>query len=197
MALKLGLLCFQFRKIDKLVHDPHLEFDFTRKAPPLPGEALQPIVCEAVARIKRAIAGSISSWFAFGRTSTLNVSNFLHICSLSFSTQVEHTDGTTGQTSFVNVAKFYFLEDIRSYRVTLDVEAMHSSVIDSHELEAYECGIGEDQIERLAELLEKEFELEGKLERLALVERGRLQCNKWREEEQQKLTGESTSEQRE
>lgn len=184
MALKLGLLCFQFSRIDDLLHDPGLEFDFSRKAPPIAGEAIQPIIGEAVARIKRAIAKSVSSWFTFGRTSTLNVSNFLHIASISFNTQIEHTDGSTGQTSFVNVIKFYHLEDCDSYRVTLDVEGMHSSAVDTFEEGAFEAGITGEQIEHLAGLLEEEFELEGRIEYLALIERGRLNRNKLPEEQE-------------
>jgi hypothetical protein len=173
MALKVALLCFQFRTLEGILHDPFLEHDFTKYIP-LPSEAIQPVVAEAVARIKRSIASSVSSWFNFGQTRITNISNFLHIATLTFNTEIEHTDGSTGQTSIAIVIKFYHLEQEDAYRVTLDIEEMHSSVISTHEECAFKGGMQNEQIEHLVELLKEEFELEGKIEYMPLIERGRL-----------------------
>lgn len=173
MALKVALLCFQFKTLDEIVHDSKLEFDLAR-VEPLPGEALQPLVAEAVARIKRSIAASISSWFHFGQLKTTNINNFLHVAIMNFNTEIDHADGSVGQTSIVNTIKFYFLEDVKSYRVTLDIEEMHSSVIGPEEQYAYRQGINNKQVTKLVHLLDKEFSLNGRIESLPLLRRGRL-----------------------
>jgi hypothetical protein len=173
MALKMAFLCFQFDTLDGISHEPALEHNFLHD-PPMPGEAMQPIVAEAVARVKRAIAASISSWFNFGQTRITNISNFLHTATLTFNTEISHTDGSTGQTSIVIVIKFYRMENEDSYRVTLDIEEMHSSAIGAHEESAFRDGFTNKQVELLADLLDREFGLEGRIEYMPLIERGRI-----------------------
>lgn len=172
MATKLALLSFKFDRIDDITYDPALDYNFLKQIT-LPGEALQPVVAEATARIKRSLGDSVSSWFKFGHVSIHNISNFIHIATLAFNSETQLNDGSETQCSILAVIKFYRLEPEITYQVTLDVEEMPSAANEPESKRAYEFGMTNKDIEKLGELLNDEFKLDGKIEIIPLIKRGR------------------------
>ena len=173
MALKLALISFKFESIEDLVHDPRLEYKF-EKPNPLPGEALQPVVAEAVARIRRSLGASISSCLKFGHIQIQNISNFLHISTLSFNTATQMTDGSEAECSLVAIMKFYRIEPGLTYEVSLDLEEMPSSSLGPDNPIAYQFGMTNAEVAKLVSLLNDEFKLDGKIESIPLIKRGRV-----------------------
>lgn len=176
MSTKLALLSFEFEKLDDDIHyDSKLEHDFGRKQRPLPGEANQPVVAEAVARIKTCLAKSISSFFNFGSSQIQNHSNYLHTATLSYDVEVQHSDGSAGQTGIVVLIKFFLLQPTSVLRVSLDIEEMPSSLVSPESEHAYKSGFTNKRLERLAELLDESFKLNGRIECIPLIKRGRTE----------------------
>jgi len=174
MATKLALLSFEFEKLgEDIHHDPGLEYDFARKPKPIIGEANQPVVAEAVARIKLCLAKAVSSLFNFGTTQIQNLSNFLHVATLTHDIEVQHTDGTTGQACLLVHCKFYLLQPTGVYRVNLDIEELPSSSIKPSDPSGYKTGMTNKQVEKLAKLLDESFDLNGSIEVIPIIKRGR------------------------
>ena len=185
MAFKLALLTFEFDRliVDKgtasestLEYNPELEHNFD-KYNTLPGEGCQPVVAEAVSLIKLALIKRISSMFNFANLKLLNLSNLLHVATLTTNIQVMHTDGSQeGQQCILVVLKFYRLEPRTRYKVCIDLEEMPSSAIDATSMdEAFKLGISNKQVEEFVCQLEEYFCLEkGSTEFLPIIRRGRL-----------------------
>lgn len=136
MAVRSGLLSFEFKSHQELVYDPELDHEFGHS---LPGqnEAIQPVIMKAFKTIKRCVAKCISSQFAFGQTYLNNINNFLHIATSVIDAEVQHADGTSGQTATILTCRFYRLEPDSRYCVTIDLEEMPSSAltpIETHSL---------------------------------------------------------------
>ena len=174
MACKLALISFQFENLDGIVYDQSLDYNFDRHDDPLPNEAIQPMVAEAMVRIKKAIATNISSMFNFGQMKVQNVSNQLHLGTMSFNTQIMHNDGSEGQTCMVVVVKVFRLDPSSKYMVSLDLEEMPSSLMAANDTHAFDGGIGNKQLVKLVTALNKEFDLKDQIEFIPLIKRGRI-----------------------
>lgn len=174
MALQLALISFEFNKIEDIYYNPQLDHPFEQDDP-LPGEALQPIIAEAVIRIKRSMAASISSMFAFGQLKIINMSNFLHLATMTFDAQIILPDNTHASTCIIAVAKFYLLEPQITYKCTLDIEEIPSSATNTNSEYAFQDGMSNEQIEKLVCLLNEEFKLCHQIEYMPLIKRGRLE----------------------
>jgi len=173
MAIKFALLCFKFEHVNGLTYDPELDFEFA-PTDPSPGEGVQPVVAEAFKQVKACIAASISASFKFGHTTLNNINNFLHIGTSILHAEVQHTDGTYGQTSTIFTAKFYRLDPNTAYKVTVDLEEMPSSALDRHEPDTFRHGMSNKDIVKLVELLDEKFSLCGQIEHTPIIKRGRL-----------------------
>lgn len=173
MAVKTALLSFEFEKLNELAYDPKFDYEFS-SSDPKPGEGCQPLIQEAFTRIKQCLAASVSSSFKFGRTELQNMNNFLHIGTSVINAEVQNNDGSSnGQTNLILIVKFYRLEPKTSYKVTLDIEEMPTSSLAVDDPLAFSLGIDNNKIEQLVTILDKEFSLDGQVEYMPLIKRGR------------------------
>lgn len=184
MATKLALISFEFDKLDYIIGDTSLDHNFNKDYP-MPGEVIQPIVAEAVSRIKGCMGSTVNSMFKFGTTKIQNVSNFLHIAYLTYNIDIMHNDNTMGQSGIVVVIKFYRLETrdandqprdkYPKYKVSMDIEEMASSAIGAHDESAYTTGMDNKMIEKLVAHLNEEFKLNDDIEYIPVIKRGRTE----------------------
>lgn len=177
MALKVALITFEFESFGGLRYDPAYEFrEFARKDP-RPGECIQPVVDEAFSRIRVCLEETISKLFHnFGRRNNLvNIDNSLYIGTevAGAGVEIQHNDGSLGKTYTVLQVKFYRLEPTFTYKVAIDIENLPSSLMNSDNPIAFNFGITNDQIGKLVKLLDKDFKLNGKIECLPVIKRGR------------------------
>lgn len=174
MATKLALVSFQFLELDDIRYDEALDYNFCQ-SPPLPGEALQPVVAEAVARIKQCLGSSVSSMFRFGSVRILNLSNVFHMATLFWDAKLEHSDNREATTGMIVTCKFIRLDPGPEYTVSIDIEEMPSTLVEPSSRHAYQTGLGNKQIEQLVGLLDEAFLLNGRIESIPIIKRGRTQ----------------------
>lgn len=174
MALKLALLTFEFEKLDNgLTFDPEQQYNFSSQDPD-PGEGVQPVIGQAFERIRKCLEKSVSNLFHFGRSNIQNLNNHLHLATILISSAVQHVDGSIGQTSMILIVKFYRLDPSCSYKVSIDLEELPSTFNQAESVASFKHGtIDNNNIAKLAELLDNEFHLLGKIELLPVVRRGR------------------------
>lgn len=158
MAVQLALISFEFDRVDDIYYNPELDHPFENHDPH-PGEAIQPIIGEAVYRIRRAMASSISTMFKFGQVKIINMSNFLHLATMTFDAHIPKANFGHATTCIIACAKFYLLDPQITYKCTLDIEEIPNSSVNVDSEYAYEGGITNEQIEKLVGLLNEEFNL--------------------------------------
>lgn len=174
MALKLALITFEFEKLDdSLAFDPDQEYDFSSQDP-YPGEGVQPVIEDAFIRIRKCLEKSVSNLFHFGQNTIRNLNNYLHLATTLISAAIQHADGSLGQTSIILNAKFYRLSPNNSYKVSIDLEELPSTSNQPENVASFKHGtMDNDNIANLAQSLDKEFNLNGNIETVPIIRRGR------------------------
>lgn len=177
MALKTALITFEFESFGGLQYDPACDFRKFATEDPRPGEYVQPVIDEAFSKIIVCLEETVNKLFHnFGkRNNILNIDNSLHIGTevAGAGLEVQHNDGTFGKVYTVLHVKFYRLEPSITYKVSIDIENLPSSSMNSDNPIAFNFGIKNENIVNLVKLLDKEFKLNGKIEYLPLIKRGR------------------------
>lgn len=172
MAFKFALLSFEFKNFKDHCFNVLEEWDFAHDDPPKSGEGIQSVVHAAFQEIRECFAGGISGTFRFGQTQLMNVNNVLHVGSTCFFSQVQHNDGTEGSTGTTLICKFYKLDE--NFKVNIELEELISSSINYDGQDIYTYGFGPKQIGRAKSLLDERFNLDGRIECLPVIRRGRV-----------------------
>lgn len=173
MAFKLALISFEFETFKGLSFDRTHVFDPVESPSPPPNKSIQPVVAAAYECIRECVAKCISSMFIYGWTQIQNVNNSLHIATTIVHAHVPDATGQDGDSNTVLTAKFYRLTPSLRYKVCIDLEHAESTHLDANQPGAFECGLSNDQIEKLHVMLNQRFDLDGQSECLPVLRRGR------------------------
>lgn len=172
MALLTQLVSFEFEEVGGILYQPEDDFDFTTRNTQV-NEAIQPIVKRAFEEIKMCLAHTVEGTYYYGRVDILNINNYIHIASSVYNVEVEHTNDQIGRVSHVLIAKFYRLEPKTSFKVSLHIEEMPSTIMDPEGPKAFRHGLKNHEVAKFAAALNDTFKLNGKMEVPPILKRGR------------------------
>lgn len=172
MAIKLGLISFEFNRYKDLEYEADKDrVNFS--TPSYLGHDVQPVVERAFKKIVDCIINTISCDLSIGSRRIINMNNFLHVGTLEWNAELHDYSLESPQMCIMATVKFYRLSPSKAYKVTIDIEEMTSTMIgvDKQSL-LFKVGFNNERLANLASSLNKEFDLNDKVEMIPIILRG-------------------------